>query len=168
MQHPHGFYDDFNSQIIFKQKWWRMKKTVLVIHGPNLNMLGVREPDKYGSFTLEEINLELKDFGKKIGLNVDVFQSNHEGEIVEKIQAARTGYNALIINPAAYTHTSIAIRDAILLLDIPVIEIHLSNIYKRESFRQKSMISDVVTGQISGFGKQGYVLALQAVRNLLS
>jgi 3-dehydroquinate dehydratase II len=145
-----------------------MKKTVLVIHGPNLNMLGVREPDKYDSFTLEEINLELKDFGKKIGLNVDVFQSNHEGEIVEKIQAARTGYHALIINPAAYTHTSIAIRDAILLLNIPVVEIHLSNIYKRESFRQKSMIADVVNGQISGFGKQGYLLALQALRNQLS
>jgi 3-dehydroquinate dehydratase II len=144
-----------------------MKKKILVIHGPNLNMLGVREPGHYGTFTLEEINHELKDLGKKMGLDVDVFQSNHEGEIVEKIQAACTGYNALIINPAAYTHSSIAIRDAIMLLDIPVVEIHLSNIYKREPFRQKSMISDVVNGQISGFGKQGYLLALQAIRNLI-
>jgi 3-dehydroquinate dehydratase II len=144
-----------------------MEKKILVIHGPNLNMLGVREPGHYGTFTLEEINHELKDLGKKMGLAVDVFQSNHEGEIVEKIQAVRIGYNALIINPAAYTHSSIAIRDAIMLLDVPVVEIHLSNIYKREPFRQKSMISDIVNGQISGFGKQGYLLALQAIRNLI-
>jgi 3-dehydroquinate dehydratase-2 len=145
-----------------------MKKKVLVIHGPNLNMLGVREPDTYGSFTLEEINLELEDFAKSLGFTVDVFQSNHEGEIVAKIQSARDDCHALIINPAAYTHTSIAIRDAILLLDIPVIEIHLSNIYKREPFRRNSMIADVVRGQIAGFGKQGYLLALQAVHYLLS
>jgi 3-dehydroquinate dehydratase II len=145
-----------------------MKKKVLIINGPNLNMLGIREPDKYGSATLEDINKAATDFGIKIGLDVDVFQSNHEGELIEKIQAARRGYNALIINPAAYTHSSIAIRDAILLLEIPVVEIHLSNIYKRESFRQKSMISDVVSGQIAGFGKHGYILALQAVHNLIS
>jgi 3-dehydroquinate dehydratase-2 len=145
-----------------------MKKKVLVIHGPNLNLLGVREPDTYGSFTLEEINLELKDFAKSLGFTVEVFQSNHEGEIVEKIQSARDVCHALIINPAAYTHTSIAIRDAILLLDIPVIEIHLSNIYKREPFRRNSMIADVVRGQIAGFGKQGYLLALQAVHHLIS
>ncbi|MCU0600138.1 MAG: type II 3-dehydroquinate dehydratase [Desulfobacterales bacterium] len=143
-------------------------RKVLVIHGPNLNLLGVREPDTYGAFTLDEINLELKDFGEKIGLSVDAFQSNHEGEIVEKIQSIRKGYNALVINPAAYTHTSIAIRDALLLLDIPTVEVHLSNIYKREPFRQKSMIADVVNGQIAGFGKHGYLLALQAVLNLIS
>jgi 3-dehydroquinate dehydratase II len=145
-----------------------MKKKVLIIHGPNLNMLGIREPDKYGSDTLEEINLESINFGKKIGLDVEVFQSNHEGMIVEKIQDARDGYDALIINPAAYTHSSIAIRDAILLLDIPVVEIHLSNIFKREPFRQQSMISDVVSGQIAGFGRHGYILALQAIHNLVS
>lgn len=144
-----------------------MKKKVLVIHGPNLNMLGIREPEKYGSFTLTEINQEIKELSEKLNLESEFFQSNHEGDIVEKIQNARGNYSGLIINPAAYTHTSIAIRDAILLLDIPVVEIHMSNIYKRESFRRKSLMADVVVGQIAGFGKQGYLLALYAMSNLL-
>ncbi len=144
-----------------------MKHKILVIHGPNLNMLGKREPEKYGTSTLDEINTLLTTHGSRTGIDVQTFQSNHEGSIVEKIQQARDVYNALIINPAAYTHTSIAIRDAVLLLDIPVVEIHLSNIYKRESFRHKSMLCDVVTGQIAGFGMYGYLMALDAIVNIL-
>ena len=144
-----------------------MNKKILVIHGPNLNMLGTREPEKYGTSTLEEINTRLINHGKTIGLHVESFQSNHEGDIVEKIQLARASYNGLIINPAAYTHSSIAIRDAILLLDMPVIEIHLSNIYKRESFRHHSLMADVVTGQITGFGMKGYIMALDAIAGLI-
>ena len=143
-----------------------MKQKLLVIHGPNLNMLGKREPETYGTDTLAEINARLAAYGDQAGIAVDTFQSNHEGDIVEKVQQADT-YDALIINPAAYTHTSIAIRDAVLLLDIPVIEIHLSNIYKRESFRHKSLLCDVVTGQIAGFGMHGYVMAIDAVKNIL-
>lgn len=140
---------------------------VLVIHGPNLNMLGTREPDIYGSRRLEDIDAVLADLGKKLDLDVETFQSNFEGEIVEKIQTSFRTCKGLIINPAAYTHTSIAIRDALLLLDIPIIEIHLSNIYKRESFRHKSMIADVVTAQIAGFGVDGYVMALEALSGMI-
>lgn len=136
---------------------------VMVIHGPNLNMLGKREPDVYGKETLEEINSKLEKLGKKLGIDVDTFQSNYEGAIVEKLHETSGKYKGLIINPAAYTHTSIAIRDALLLLDIPVIEVHLSNIYKREPFRHKSMIADIVTAQIAGFGASGYIMALEAI-----
>lgn len=140
---------------------------VLVIHGPNLNMLGKREPDIYGKTTLAEIDGGLKEYGEKTGIVVETFQSNHEGDIVEKIQKALGKYNGLIINPAAYTHTSIAIRDAILLLDIPVIEIHLSNIYKREALRHKSLISDIATSLITGFGASGYILALEGLTKMI-
>ncbi len=145
-----------------------MVKKILVIHGPNLNMLGKREPEIYGSETLFEINKKLVQKGKKLGLAVETFQSNHEGEIVEKIHEAFGEVSGLIINPAAFTHTSIAIRDAILILNIPVIEIHLSNIYKREPFRHKSMISDIATGQIAGLGVDGYFFALDAVFKITS
>lgn len=140
---------------------------VLVIHGPNLNMLGQREPEVYGTTTLKAINASLDELGKKLGLLLETFQSNHEGAIVEKIQEAVGEQNGLIINPAALTHTSIAIRDALLLLVIPVIEVHLSNIYKREPFRHKSMISDVATAQITGFGIQGYTMALEALAGMI-
>jgi 3-dehydroquinate dehydratase-2 len=136
---------------------------ILVIHGPNLNRLGKREPEIYGKTTLDSMDLQLKKEGKKLGVDVETFQSNYEGAIVEKIQEAVSTINGLIINPAAYTHTSIAIRDALLMLDIPVIEVHLSNIFKRERFRHKSLISDVVTAQISGLGEKGYFLALKAL-----
>ena len=144
-----------------------MKYRILVIHGPNLNMLGKREPEKYGISTLNEINARLTAHATHEGLEVETFQSNHEGEIIEKIQQARDTFDALIINPAAYTHTSIAIRDAVLLLDMPVVEVHLSNIYKRESFRHKSMLCDIVNGQIAGFGEFGYLMAVDAIRNTL-
>ncbi|MGD9334058.1 MAG: type II 3-dehydroquinate dehydratase [Desulfobacterales bacterium] len=140
---------------------------VLVIHGPNLNMLGKREPEIYGNTTLDETNSDLERLGEKLGLTVETFQSNHEGAIVDKIQEAVARQKGIIINPAAYTHTSIAIRDALLLLDIPVIEVHLSNIYKRESFRQTSIIADVATAQISGFGVKGYGMALEALAGMI-
>ena len=142
-------------------------RNVLVIHGPNLNMLGTREPDIYGHQTLEEINAALTAQADRLGLHIETFQSNHEGDMVDKIQQAYDSFHGIIINPAAYTHTSIAIRDALSLLNIPVIEVHLSNIYKRESFRQTSMISAVVTAQISGFGSHGYLLALDGLARLL-
>ena len=140
---------------------------VLVIHGPNLNMLGKREPEIYGKRTLDEINAGLENLGKKLGLVVETFQSNHEGAIVDKIQEASTTQKGIIINPAAYTHTSIAIRDALLAIDIPIIEIHISNIYKREPFRHKSLISDVATAQITGLGIKGYDVALNALAGMI-
>ena len=140
---------------------------ILIIHGPNLNMLGKRETDIYGKSTLDEINAGLIKTGENAGLSVETFQSNHEGTVVEKIQQAVDGYSGLIINPAAFTHTSIAIRDALLLLDIPIIELHISNIYKREPFRHTSMISDVSTSIISGFGEYGYTMALKAIVRMI-
>ncbi|MGE0085464.1 MAG: type II 3-dehydroquinate dehydratase [Desulfococcaceae bacterium] len=142
-------------------------KKILVIHGPNLNMLGKREPEMYGNTTLDEINHELRKQGEKLGLEVETFQSNHEGEIVGKIQNVFQKCDGVIINPAAYTHTSVAIRDALLLLNVPIIEIHLSNIWKREAFRHKSMISDIVTAQMAGFGHRGYFMALSAMSDMI-
>ncbi len=140
---------------------------ILVIHGPNLNLLGKREPDIYGHENLQTLNEKIISEGEKLGLAVDTFQSNSEGAIVDKIQAGDGDISLLIINPAAYTHTSVAIRDAILAVDLPAIEIHLSNINKREEFRKKSLISDIVVGQISGFGPSGYFLALRAASDYL-
>jgi len=140
---------------------------ILVIHGPNLNMLGKREPEIYGPTTLAEINAHLKHLGGKLGLEVEAFQSNHEGEIVDKIQHSIETFNGLIINLAAYTHTSIAVRDALMLVNYPIIEIHLSNIHKREPFRHTSLIADVATAQITGFGAEGYSMALEAMARLI-
>jgi len=144
-----------------------IKPNILVIHGPNLNMLGKREPEIYGKTTLDEINSDLENLGKKLGIFIETFQSNHEGAIIEKIQEAAATQKGIIINPAAYTHTSIAIRDALIALDIPIIEIHISNIYKREPFRHKSLISDIVTAQISGLGIKGYSIALKALAKII-
>jgi 3-dehydroquinate dehydratase-2 len=141
---------------------------VLVIHGPNLNLLGVRETDIYGKLTLEDISQKMEEIASKNGITLEIFQSNHEGEIVDKIQSFREKIDALIINPAAYTHTSVAIRDALLTLDVPIIEVHLSNIYGREKFRSKSLISDIASGQISGFGPNSYILGLNAVIAMIS
>ncbi len=143
------------------------KQTILVLHGPNLNMLGKREPELYGRTTLTEVNTRLQTQAAELGVAVKCVQSNHEGELVDTIQKAMTRCRAVIINPGAYTHTSVAIRDALLLLDVPIIEVHLSNIYKREPFRHRSMIADVATGQIAGLGVNGYYLALQAIVKLL-
>ena len=144
-----------------------MSTKILVIHGPNLNLLGEREEEIYGSIRLEDINRSLTEQAKEKGIEIESFQSNHEGEIVDKIGQVRNEVDCLVINPAAYTHTSVAIRDALLAVKIPVIEVHLSNIYKREEFRQKSLISSVCVGQISGFGPDSYRLALEAAINLL-
>ncbi len=138
-------------------------KRILVIHGPNLNRLGRREPDIYGRHTLEDIDAEIIATGKDSGVDVQTFQSNHEGELVDRIQQAAEEVDGLIINPAAYTHTSVALRDALQMLAIPVIEVHLSNIYRREDFRQHSMTAAAATGQIAGLGKNGYLLALEAL-----
>jgi 3-dehydroquinate dehydratase-2 len=140
---------------------------VLVVHGPNLNLLGEREPTVYGSTTLGQIDGQLKELGRELGIEVETFQSNSEGAIVDRIQAARGLIDVLIINPAAYTHTSVAIRDAILATAIPCIEVHLSNVYKREPFRHHSTIADVAVGRIMGFGADGYMIALRAARNLV-
>ncbi len=143
-----------------------MKIHILVIHGPNLNLLGQRETSVYGTASLSKINALIKTEADKYGLEVSTFQSNYEGALVEAIQEAKGKYDFIIINPAAYTHTSVALRDAILAVDIPTIEVHLSNIYKREEFRHKSYISGVAIGQISGFGVQSYLLAVRAVAEI--
>ena len=142
-------------------------KKVLVIHGPNLNMLGQREPEIYGNQTLDQINEQLLKLGRELGLELETFQSNHEGEIVTKIQQAAGSCDGVLINPAAYTHTSIALRDALSMLDIPVVEIHLSNINKRESFRHKSLIADIAAARLSGFDAEGYFLALRGLAVLI-
>ncbi|MDY6854275.1 MAG: type II 3-dehydroquinate dehydratase [Thermodesulfobacteriota bacterium] len=142
-------------------------KRLLVIHGPNLNLLGKREPKIYGKLTLEEINKRIGRTAKEEGVSVEVFQSNYEGELVTKIQEAMGLFDALIINPGAYTHTSVAIRDAVVAVGIPTLEIHLSNIYKREDFRRKSMLQDVVEGQITGFGTDSYLLGIKGAVGIL-
>lgn len=144
-------------------------KKVLIIHGPNLNLLGQREKDIYGQVTLEEINDRLVKLASELCLQVETLQSNHEGDIVDRIgKAKKDGFNAILINPAAYTHTSVAIRDAVLAVGLPTVEVHLSNIYSREDFRHKSLVAPVAAGQISGFGVNSYLLGLQAVAGLIS
>jgi 3-dehydroquinate dehydratase-2 len=142
-----------------------MAKTVLVINGPNLNLLGKREPDIYGTTTLEDIENMTRDHGHTIGIETSFSQSNIEGEMVEDIQKAAGRVDGIILNAAAYTHTSIALRDAIKATGIPTIEVHLSNVYAREPFRHHSYISAVATGVICGFGAKGYILALDALAN---
>jgi 3-dehydroquinate dehydratase-2 len=143
------------------------RKKILVIHGPNLNMLGKREPHIYGHQSLGEINDQMLERGRKLGIEVETFQSNHEGVIVDKIQQTMGECHGIIINPAAYTHTSVAIRDALAMLEIPVVEIHLSNIHKREPFRHQSMIADIAAARIAGFGSQGYMLALEGLARMI-
>lgn len=137
--------------------------SLLVLHGPNLNLLGKREPHIYGSVTLEEINHFLISEGNNWGATVDCVQSNHEGVLVDKIQAALGYYQGILINAGAYTHTSVAIRDALAAVKIPTVEVHLSNIYQREEFRHHSYIAPIAIGQISGFGPNSYRLGLQAL-----
>lgn len=145
------------------------KARVLVVHGPNLNLLGTREPDHYGRVTLSDINISLARLAENGGIDLDVFQSNHEGALIERIHAAREqGVRAIIINPAAYTHTSVALRDALAAVAIPFVEVHLSNVHARESFRHHSYFSDLAIGVISGLGHQGYLLALEYLLNKLN
>jgi 3-dehydroquinate dehydratase II len=144
------------------------KLRVLILHGPNLNLLGLREPGIYGNSTLAEIDTQLVELGKTLNAEVHSFQSNHEGVLVDTIQASRDRYQGLVINAGAYTHTSVAIRDAISAVQIPTVEVHLSNIYKREEFRHHSYLAAISIGQISGFGAQSYYLGLQALLTHLS
>jgi len=141
---------------------------VVVIQGPNLNMLGVREQGIYGQMKLEDIHAQMKAFAEQQGLEIEFFQSNLEGEIVDRIQECLGDADGIIINPAAYTHTSVAIRDAIAAVQIPTIEVHLSNIYAREKFRHKSLIAPVCAGQISGMGPFGYHLAMVGITQILN
>lgn len=140
---------------------------ILIVHGPNLNLLGKREPQIYGTITLEEIDSLLKIEANTLGVQVELFQSNSEGEIVTRIQGVIGNFDGIVINPAAYTHTSVAIRDAISSVGIPTVEVHISNIYRREDFRNKSFISGVALGVISGFGSYSYLLGLRGLVNYL-
>lgn len=145
----------------------KKKLKVSVIQGPNLNMLGIREPNIYGRMSLEDIHKQMKLAADQAKIEIEFFQSNFEGEIVDKIQECYGESNGIIINPAAFTHTSIAIRDALAALDIPIIEVHISNTARREDFRQKNLISEVVEGKIMGFGPMGYHLAMVGMVQML-
>lgn len=145
-----------------------MAVTIFVLNGPNLNLLGTREPEIYGTTTLAEIEAGLHEHGKTIGFEIVFRQSNHEGMLVDWIQEARAAADGLILNAGAYTHTSIALRDALTALDIPIVEVHLSNLFRREEFRHHSHVSPVATGLICGFGAHGYRLALDALSEKLA
>lgn len=134
---------------------------VLVLNGPNLNLLGTREPEVYGRDTLEDITARLVEAGRSFGVEVEAFQSNHEGALIDKVQAARGKFDAAVVNPGAFTHTSVALRDALLGVALPFVEVHLSNVFKREAFRHHSYFSDVALGVVSGLGPAGYEAALR-------
>ena len=140
---------------------------ILVLHGPNLNLLGEREPEVYGRTTLEAIDARLREVAGENGVSLDSFQSNHEGALVDRVQAARGAYQGIVINPGGFTHTSIALRDALVASGLPVVEVHLSNIYAREPFRRTSLVSDIAVGQITGLGPIGYELGLLALLDRL-
>jgi len=141
---------------------------ILVLHGPNLNLLGTREPTIYGNITINEINSAISALALEMGIEVNIFQSNSEGALIEGIHSAIGSYDGILINPAAYTHTSIAIRDALSASALPVVEVHLSNIHSREEFRSRSFIAPIAVGQISGFGPDSYLLGLRAIFNHLT
>jgi len=138
------------------------KKKILILNGPNLNLLGKRQPEIYGKLTLEQINKQIRALAKELGVEVEIRQSNSEGELVGWVQEAPKEFKAIVINPAAYTHSSVALRDAITAVGIPAVEIHVSNIYRREEFRKHSYIAGAAVGQITGFGAQSYLLGLRA------
>ena len=140
---------------------------IIILNGPNLNLLGEREKKQYGNFTLKDIEVNCNNYAKKNNIKLSLFQSNIEGELVEKIQNSRNTQNGLIINAGGYTHTSVAIHDALKILKIPIIELHISNIYNREEFRHKSLISNVAKGVICGFGVNGYLMSLQAMNKYI-
>ncbi|MFW5986075.1 MAG: type II 3-dehydroquinate dehydratase [Halanaerobiales bacterium] len=140
---------------------------IAIIHGPNLNLLGTREPEVYGRETLADINKIIDNKAEEINLEVTIYQSNHEGEIVDFIQSGRDEFKGIIINPAGLTHYSIVLRDALIATKLPVIEVHLSNIYKREEFRHRSVVSDIAVGQITGLGYDGYLFALEKMKSIL-
>ena len=140
---------------------------IIILNGPNLNLLGEREKNQYGNFTLKDVEKNCNEYANKNGIKLSMFQSNIEGELVEKIQTSRNSQDGLIINAGGYTHTSVAIHDALKILKIPIIELHISNIYNREEFRHKSLISKAAKGIICGFGANGYIMSLNAMKKLL-
>ncbi len=142
-------------------------KKIIILNGPNLNLLGEREKSQYGSFTFKDLEDKCKKYASKNDINLTLFQSNIEGELVEKIQSARKEQEGLIINAGGYTHTSVAIHDALKIVKIPIIELHITNIYNREEFRHKSLISNVANGVICGFGAEGYIMALDAIKKYI-
>ena len=142
-------------------------KKIIILNGPNLNLLGEREKSQYGSFTLKDIEKICDEFAKNNEIKLSIFQSNIEGELIEKIQKSRNDQDGLIVNAGGYTHTSVAIHDALKILKIPIIELHISNIYNREDFRQKSLISKVANGIICGFGAEGYIMALESMKKFI-
>lgn len=146
----------------------QLASRVLILHGPNLNLVGTREPGIYGRQTLADIERRLHELASELGVALETFQSNSEGKLVDRIQAARESANAIVVNAGAYTHTSVAIRDALLATELPVVEVHLSNTYKREAFRHRSLIADIAVGQIVGFGAESYLLGLRAAAALLA
>ena len=141
---------------------------IIILNGPNLNLLGEREKERYGNITLKDIEANCKDYAKNNDINLTLFQSNIEGELVDEIQKSRKNCDGLIINAGGYTHTSVAIHDALKVLNIPIIELHITNIYNREEFRHKSLISKLATGIICGFGTNGYIMALKAIKTYLN
>lgn len=141
---------------------------ILILNGPNINLLGTREPEIYGSLTLDKINAKLQYYAAAKGIEIETYQSNIEGEIVDKIQSVKDSFDGIVINPAAYTHTSVAIRDAISAVSLPAVEVHISNIHSREEFRKNSLIAPVCIGQISGFGADSYKLGLQGLIDFLN
>ena len=141
-------------------------KSILILHGPNLNLLGTREPGVYGNWTLDDINEALTSNAVKMGVQVRCFQSNHEGALIDALHEAREWADGIVFNPGAYTHTSVALRDAISAIEIPVVEVHLSNVYAREPFRHKSLLAPVCLGKIAGFGWRSYLLGLQALADI--
>ena len=141
-------------------------KTILVLHGPNLNLLGEREPEVYGRTTLAEIDARLGKLAGELGVRVECFQSNHEGALIDRVQEARAQISAIVINAGGFTHTSVALRDALAAAGVPIVEVHLSNIHRREQFRHRSLIAGIAAGQISGFGPESYLLGLRAAVTL--
>lgn len=157
----------FTFHVSPNQEVGKTDMKLLVINGPNLNMLGIREPEKYGNASLSDIEKDLYAYSFELGIDIETFQSNHEGEIIDKIQQAMGKFEGILINPGAYAHTSVAIRDAISSINLPCVEIHMTNIHAREEFRQKSLLAAVCAGQISGFGQNSYKLGLKALCDLL-